>query len=334
MPGNDVLIIGAPEVEAALKGREESVLEAVQKAYESHSRGASSLPHSSFLRFPDSDKDRIICLPAYLGGEYQLAGVKWIASMPDNVARGMERASAVMILNDRVTGRPKAVVEGSIISKQRTAASAALASKVLAKGEPGTIGFVGCGPINAAVAQFLVAVWPGVSRFIAFDLDPARAEVFGEALIALRPDADFKVAGSLQELLSECEMVAFGTTAIKPYVADLDACPDDATILHISLRDLEAGIILSNHNIVDDLDHVNRAATSIHLASEQEGHTDFVHSSLGDILIGKADLPERDGRKLIFTPFGLGILDLAVADLVMKTLAEDGGGTRVKSFLP
>jgi len=88
LSSNDVLIIGAPEVEAALKGREESVLNAVRKAYESHSRGASSLPHSSFLRFPDSDKDRIICLPAYLGDEYQLAGVKWIASMPGNVARG------------------------------------------------------------------------------------------------------------------------------------------------------------------------------------------------------------------------------------------------------
>lgn len=334
MLNNDILIIGAGEVEAALEGREESVLDAVKSAYETHSQGASSLPHSSFLRFPDSDKDRIICLPAYLGDNYQLAGVKWIASMPDNVARGMERASAVMILNDRLTGRPKAVVEGSIISKQRTAASAALASRVLANGEPNAIGFVGCGPINLAVAQFLAVVWPKVSRFIAFDLDPVRAEGFGENLLANRPAATFSVASSLDELLSECQMVAFGTTAITPYLEDLDACPRGATILHVSLRDLSADTILSNHNIVDDLDHVNRAATSIHLASQQVGDTDFVHSSLGDMLLGKIDLPERDQRKLIFSPFGLGVLDLAVADLVMSTLAENGGGTKVRSFLP
>ena len=334
MSNNDVLIIGAPDVQAALTGREEDVLDAVKRAYETHARGASSLPHSSFLRFPDSDKDRIICLPAYLGGDYQLAGVKWIASMPGNVANGMERASAVMILNDRATGRPRAVIEGSIISKQRTAASAALASRVLAPCEPTAIGFVGCGPINAAVAQFLAISWPNVKRLIAFDLDPARAEAFGEALLKQRPELDFELASSLQDLLSECPMVSFCTTAITPYVHDLDACPPGATILHVSLRDLKAGVILSNHNIVDDLDHVNRAATSIHLASEQEGHTNFVHSSLGDILLGNADLPERDDRKMIFTPFGLGILDLAVADIVMKALAKDGGGTLVESFLP
>jgi ornithine cyclodeaminase len=334
LSSNDILIIGAAEVEAALEGREESVLDAVQKAYETHSRGASSLPHSSFLRFPDSGEDRIICLPAYLGDDYQLAGVKWIASMPGNVARGMERASAVMVLNDRVTGRPRAVVEGSIISKQRTAASAALASRVLAPGAPEAIGFVGCGPINTAVGQFLTTVWPNVGRMMAFDLDPARAEDFGVALLAQRPDGDFRVGASVDEVLSECAMVSFATTAITPYVNDLDACLAGATILHVSLRDLKVGAILSNHNIVDDLDHVNRAATSIHLASEQEGHTDFVHSSLGDILLGNAKLPERDDRKVIFSPFGLGVLDLAVAHLVQNTLAEEGGGTLVKSFLP
>ncbi|MBT8080594.1 MAG: 2,3-diaminopropionate biosynthesis protein SbnB [Gammaproteobacteria bacterium] len=334
MSSKDVLIIGAPEVEAALEGREDAVLDAVKKAYETHSSGASSLPHSSFLRFPDSDKDRIICLPAYLGADYQLAGVKWIASMPDNLSRGLERASATMILNDRVTGRPKSVVEGSIISKQRTAASAALASKVLAPGEPESIAFVGCGPINTAVAQFLFAVWPGVKRFVAFDLDPARAAAFGESLIAIRPGAEFRVADDMQDLLGSSPMIAFGTTSIKPYVDSLDACQPGATVLHVSLRDLAADIILSNHNIVDDLDHVNRAATSIHLASEKAGHTDFVHADIGEILLGKKSLPERDERKMIFSPFGLGVLDLAVADLVTDTVAKEGGGTLVKSFLP
>jgi len=334
LSSSDIQIIGAPEVEAALTGREEDVLDAVKTAYETHSRGASSLPHSSFLRFPDSDKDRIICLPAYLGEDYQLAGVKWIASVPDNVARGIERASAVMILNDRETGRPKAVVEGSIISKQRTAASAALASKVLAEHEPKAIGFVGCGPINTAVAQFLAVVWPEVTRFVAFDLDPLRAEALGKELLSFQPAAQFTNAASLDDVLSECEMVSFGTTAIAPYVKSLDSSPDGATILHVSLRDLEAGAILENHNIVDDLDHVNRAATSIHLASQQAGNADFVHGSLGDLLLGRVQPPERDARKLIFSPFGLGVLDLAVADLVLSALAETSGGTRVPSFLP
>jgi 2,3-diaminopropionate biosynthesis protein SbnB len=334
LPDNDLLIVGASDVEAALKDRQESVLEVVRRAYETHSSGASSLPHSSFLRFPDSDKDRIICLPAFLGGDHQIAGVKWIASMPDNVAKGMERASAVIILNDRITGRPKAVVEGSIISKQRTAASAALASRVLAQRAPETIGFVGCGPINTSIAQFLGTVWPDVNRLMAFDLDASRAEGFAAELKTQHAGIEIRVATGLQELLSESQMVSFGTTAISPYLGNLDACPPGATILHVSLRDLEAATILANHNVVDDLDHVNRAATSIHLASEMTGNTDFVHCTLGDILLGNTRRPEHDDRKIIFSPFGLGVLDLAVADFVMEILAENGRATRVKSFLP
>ena len=331
---NDVWVIGAHDVEAALHGREAQVLDAVRKAYETHTRGATSLPHSSFLRFPDSDKDRIICLPAYLGEDYQLAGVKWIASVPANVNRGMERASAVMILNDRATGRPVAMLEGSIISKQRTAASAALASQLLAASEPDVIGFVGCGPINLAVAQFLMTVWPATSQLRCYDLSPGRAAEFGQCLRALNAEVNVTSASNPEQLLSECAMVSFGTTAIAPYVEDLESCPADATILHVSLRDLASEVVLANHNFVDDLDHVNRAATSIHLASQQAGHTGFVHSSLGELLLGEKDLPQRDGRPFIFSPFGLGILDLAVADLVMKIVAEERGGTLVKSFLP
>ncbi len=334
MSDNDVLVIGAPDVEAALRGREKDIIDAVGKAYETHSSGQSSLPHSSFLRFPDSDKDRIICLPAYLGADYQLAGVKWIASVPDNVAKGIERASAVMILNDRETGRPTTMLEGSIVSKQRTAASAALASKVLAPEAPDSIGFVGCGPINVAVAQFLKEVWPDTSKLVAFDLDPDRAKAFGETITAGRDGVAFSVADSLDDLMATCPMVAFATTAITPYIDSLDSSPENATILHVSLRDLKPSAILPYHNVVDDLDHVCRAGTSIFLASEQVGNRDFVHASIGELLLGDKELPARDGKPVVFSPFGLGVLDLAVAQLVREEVDKANAGTRVASFLP
>jgi hypothetical protein len=45
-------------------------------------------------------------------------------------------------------------------------------------------------------------------------------------------------------------------------------------------------------------------------------------------------LPERDDREFISSPFDLGVVDLAVADLVQNTVVKNGGGTLVNSFLP
>ncbi|HWM03474.1 MAG TPA: 2,3-diaminopropionate biosynthesis protein SbnB, partial [Actinophytocola sp.] len=106
-----MLIIGNDTVRRALDGRDGELIDAVGQAYRLHQRGETALPHSVFLRFPGDDRNRIIGLPAFLGGERPLAGMKWIASFPGNVAAGIERASAVIILNDMATGRPVALLE-------------------------------------------------------------------------------------------------------------------------------------------------------------------------------------------------------------------------------
>ena len=114
-------------------------------------------PPSYFLRFPDRPTARIIALPASLGGQVRVDGLKWISSFPDNVAAGIPRASAVLILNDHDTGYPFAVLESSIISATRTAASAALGADRLSRGRtrPSRVGFIGTGLIARYIHTFL-----------------------------------------------------------------------------------------------------------------------------------------------------------------------------------
>src|SRR5215208_6319838 len=163
MQGRDILILRGEEVSSLLKGRELDLIDLVGRAYGAHGRGNSSLPHSSFLLFPDRKRDRIIALPAYLGEQFEVSGIKWIASFPDNINKGIERASAVLILNSMKTGRPEVIMESSVISAKRTAASAALAARTLhGPVAPERVGFIGCGLINYQIAKFLLAVWPDI----------------------------------------------------------------------------------------------------------------------------------------------------------------------------
>lgn len=336
-------IVRGSEVLELLNGRESAVLDAVARAYVAHDEGASSLPHSTFLRFPAAERDRIIALPAYLGGEgFGLAGVKWIASIPGNIERGMERASAAILVNDRATGRPRALVEGSVISARRTAASAALAARELFAGAggqnpgqvPAAVALIGCGPIQFEICRFLLAVWPQLNNFKAFDLRAERAAAFGEQLRTLQPALQFQVLPSTAAALASAPLVSFATTAVDPHVDSLDACADGSVILHISLRDLKPQVILDADNVVDDADHVCRAGTSIHLAAEQVGHRDFVRAPIGAVLRNSAAPRDPGHRLTIYSPFGLGVLDLAVAQLVLQSAREQGVGTVIEDFLP
>ena len=332
---NDVLVLTNADVRAALAGSEMEVIDAVRAAYVRHAAGVTALPHSVFLQFPDRPRDRIIALPAYLGGDGEVAGVKWIASFPENVAVGLERASAVVILNSMETGRPQALIEGSLISARRTAASAALAARLLAvPSDAAGLVLVGCGVINFEVLRFLRAVHPVLAEVTAYDLDLARAQAFADRVRGQYPDMRVHAAADLAAALGSVTLVSIATTAATPYLDTVALLRPGTLVLHVSLRDVLPSGILAGVNVVDDADHVCRASTSLDLAERETGNRSFITASIGDIARNDTGGVRHPERATIFSPFGLGVLDLAVAGLVCKRADKAGLGTRIPGFLP
>jgi ornithine cyclodeaminase len=334
MRERDILILRSGEILSLLEGRELDLINTVRQAYETHAKGNGALPHSTFLRLPNDQRNRFIALPAYLGGSFDIAGIKWIASFPDNIQKRLDRASAVIALNSTETGRPTAILEGSIISSKRTAASAALAAQSLGDGRRITsVGVIGCGLINFETIRFLLGVATEIDSIFIFDVEAERALVFQSMCKALRSQVDVQIARDVNSVFRTAQVVSLATTAVEPHIFDISTCVPGAAILHTSLRDISPDVILSCDNIVDDIDHVCRAQTSVHLAEELIGNRAFIRCTLSDILLGIA--PEKENREsvTIFSPFGLGVLDLAVSKLVVDLAVEQELGAVVSSFL-
>jgi ornithine cyclodeaminase len=308
----------------AVHGRERQIVELVEAAYRLHGVGDSVNPPSYFLRFPDRPASRIIALPASVGGQVRVDGLKWISSFPGNVAAGLPRASAVLILNDHDTGYPFACLESSIISATRTAASAALAADWLGRGRarPARAGFFGVGLITRYIHTFLSGTGWSFDEIGVHDLSAEHAAGFRGYLEQAGAGSRVTVHGSAEQLIRASDLVVFATVAGQPHVTEPAWFSHNPLVLHVSLRDLAPEILLASANFVDDIDHCLKADTSPHLAEQLTGSRDFLDGTLDDVIAGRVTVPT--GRPVVFSPFGLGVLDLAVGKHVYDELARSG----------
>ena len=323
-------VVPGSAVKTAIDGNRQKVFEAVEAAYRLHVAGESVNPNSYFLRYPDNPTARIIALPAHLGGEVKKSGIKWISSFPANRAGNLARASAVQILNDATTGYPLACIEASLISATRTAASAALAAEHMsAVPFDGTLSIIGTGVIARSTVEWLLFRNWKFRNVSLYDVDRNEAERFAMWL-RNQEGLEAQLHSSLQGALRDASLIVFTTTAIEPYVADEKLFAHSPTVLHLSLRDLSVNVILASQNIVDDVEHCLRANTSLHLAETARGSRDFISGTLVDVLDGK--LEPDPGKARIFSPFGLGVLDIAVSDFVLQEAVTSGTALAIPDF--
>ncbi|MGV9385017.1 2,3-diaminopropionate biosynthesis protein SbnB [Nonomuraea sp. NPDC003707] len=319
-------VVPGAAVAAILQANRKNVIDLVRNAYLWHEQKQTINPDSYFLRFPDKPEARIIALPAYVGGSVDRAGIKWISSFPRNIDQGVPRASAVLLLNDYATGHPIACLEAAGISAARTAASAVVATAALTE-QVSRFSFIGAGVIARTVLDHLLDTGFRPARLDVYDLDGRSAEHLARHAGA-RVD-QVSVAPTLDAALSG-DVVVFATTARSPYVGAATSLRPGQIVLNISLRDLAPELLLTADNIVDDVEHCLKAQTSPHLAEQLSGGRDFITGTIGELLLRHVALDRN--RPLIVSPFGLGLLDIAVGHFVLEQAREQGQTIRIPDF--
>jgi len=248
------------------------------------------------------------------------------------VTAGIPRASAVLILNDHDTGYPFACLESSIISATRTAASATAAADWLSRGRPRPtrVGFFGVGLIARYIHTFLAGTGWSFDEIGVHDLSADSAAGFRGYLEQSGTAGRVTVHDNPEQLIRSSDLLVFATVAGQPHVTDPSWFDHNPVVLHVSLRDLAPEILLGAVNIVDDVEHCLKADTSPHLVEQLTGNRDFLHGTLDDVMSGRVTVPAD--RTVIFSPFGLGVLDLAVGKFVYDEVVRAGELHVVEDF--
>lgn len=293
-------------------------IEGVRRALALHAEGSITQPLKPYLRWRGDANhiaDRIIAMPAYLGGSTPIAGIKWVGSKHDNPSRwGLPRASAIVVLNDPETHYPIAIMEGSLISGMRTAAVTAIAARHLAVAGFRHVACVGCGPIAHMQLLTLIEQFPAITAVHLYDLSSEAAQRFVDQLGQHFPHIDYRVASSAEDAVRAGEVVLTCTTVAQPYLPFAWLRPG-AFLSNVSIMDVHKEVFLkADKVVVDDWDQSNREKKIINqLVLEGLFSRERLHAELGEIVIGRRAGRESNAEIILLNPMGMAIEDVACA---------------------
>lgn len=284
-------------------------------------------PVKPYLRYRNP-VNRIIAMPAFVGGNINKSGIKWIASFPGNLDHGIQRANSVTILNNADTGVPECIFNTALISGIRTAAvSGAVLEEYLAV-QPALrtykIGMTGFGPIGQLHLDMLMQVLgERVESVDLFDLRPVPA-----GAIPAQYRDKIRIVDSWQACYSNADIFVTCTVSAAPYI---DGAPKAGSLqLNVSLRDYQHQTRPYFHRIVvDNWAEICREKTDIEMMHLHQGLLASDTWSLPEFVIQHRMREVAVHEVLMFNPMGMAVFDIAVANYYYQRAQQYNAGLRL-----
>jgi ornithine cyclodeaminase/alanine dehydrogenase-like protein (mu-crystallin family) len=283
-------------------------VQAMEEVLRSLARGELHQPLRPVTR-PEGSDTLMGLMPAYRGGERSAWSLKEIVIAPGNPARGLDAHQGAVLLHDGETGQLRALLNASAITEIRTAAVSAVATRALARAGARVVAILGGG---------------------------VQARSHDEAMRAVLPAADVRTwtrgdGGTPEDVLREADVVCTCTSARDPILrrewltsgAHVNAVGSSLP----SARELDTDTVAAATLVVDRRESALNEAGDLLLAGFG---ADRIAAELGEVLVGSHPGRTRGDELTVFKSLGLGVEDLAAAELVVRKAREQGVGTEVE----
>jgi ornithine cyclodeaminase len=318
-------IVRQDEVPALLPMAE--CVEVVEAALRARAEGDAVQPLRQAMWLPDRS-GLLGLMPAHLGPP-RTVGIKVITLMPGNHGTELDAHQGAVLLFEAERGRLLAVVDASSITRIRTGAASAVATRALARDDAGDLAILGTGvqAVSHLEAMMLardiqrVRVWSRTA-------DHARAFARRESD---RHGIEIEPVASAREAVEGTDLVCTTTSARDPVLEGAWLAPGAhvnavGACLPIA-RELDTQAVARSRFYVDTREGALHEAGDFLIArSEGAIGDDHIAGEIGEVLTGKAPGRQSPDEVTVFESLGIGIYDLAAAHRVWQNAeAQDAG---------
>lgn len=321
---------------------------------ENHNSHGSQVSFPKTSNFPNmpldvGDDRRFMAMPAYIGGPFDLMGMKWYGSNISNREKGLPRSILTLMLNDKDTGAPLALMSANLLSAYRTGAIPGVGAKYLVRKGAKVCGICGPGVMGKTSLAAIMATCP--------DIDTLKVKGRGKAsldkFIAYVKDEypslkKVEAVDSIEELIKDTDVVSFansgGTDPSKYPFVKKEWIKPGAVLIGVSAFDMDANELKTCTLVVDNIKLYEAWAEEFPYPSFGANNiigskfTDMVHDKiiskkeiidLGDIIYGKKPGRKSDDQIFVYSVGGMPVEDVAWGKICYERAMMLGIGTRL-----
>jgi ornithine cyclodeaminase len=294
----------------------ELTLGIVEDTFSLHAQGKINMPHKTVLDLGERERGRINAMPSYVGGEYDVCGIKWISGFPQNPSKhNLPRGIGLLVVNDSWTGVPLAIMDATLISAMRTGAVTGVGVKYLANRDSKIVTIIGAGVQARTQLEAIKPFLPSLETVRAYDINvEASRTLAAEMEPAL--GVEINVVEDPRTAVEGADIVVTVTVADEPIVKNA-WMKTGSLFVHVGSyqEEEEAVVTQSDKIVVDDWEAVLHRETPILAKMYLSGELkeEEIYASLGEIVQGEKRGRESSEERIFFAPIGMAMEDVAVA---------------------